>query len=143
MGARPHYVSEEKKREKLEETRMLERVRRFNKEDIHKKNQRLVSPNFLRDQEMKKFRRTEEKRLLAETKKFKRIKEKPNEQEEAMREKIMKKLKQNPKIFALSGISERAEDLYFSLFELVESNAPSSALPPLGEGGEESQLPEA
>jgi hypothetical protein len=67
-----------------------------------------VSPH-LRDQQqqLKKFRRTEEKRLLAETKKFKRIKEKPDEQQIAIREKIMLKIMNDPGQF-LSGIAEKS-----------------------------------
>lgn len=65
---------------------MLARERRLNRAQIEKKIQGLVSPR-LRDQHLynqqqaKKFRRTEEKRLLTENKKFKRIKEKPDEQQ--------------------------------------------------------------
>lgn len=70
----------------------------------------MVSPHLLREQQQKKFARTEEKRLLTEKKKFKRIKERPNEVEIAIREKIMKKLAQDPKHFLLSGIAEQAED---------------------------------
>jgi predicted DNA-binding protein (UPF0278 family) len=57
---------------------------------------------------MKKFARTEEKRLLAEKKKFKRIKEKPNEHEIAVREKLMKKFVENARN-QLSGIAEISE----------------------------------
>lgn len=53
---------------------MFERERRLNKKEIEKKVQRVVSPHLLREQQQKKFARTEEKRLLAEKKKFKRIK---------------------------------------------------------------------
>ena len=96
---------------------MFERERRLNKKEIEKKVQRVVSPHLMREQQQKKFARTEEKRLLAEKKKFKRIKEKPNEVEIAIREKIMKKLAQDPKHYLLSGIAEQAED-FVSLIEL-------------------------
>lgn len=70
----------------------------------------MVSPHLMREQQLKKFARTEEKRLLGEKKKFKRIKEKPNEVEIAIREKIMKKLMMDPRHNLLSGIAEQAED---------------------------------
>lgn len=79
-----------------------------------------MSPH-LRDQyhlqQLKKFKRSEEKRLLTENKKFKRIKEKPNEQQIAIREKIMKKIMDDPRNF-LSGIAEKSEDLYVSQLDL-------------------------
>jgi hypothetical protein len=123
----------------MEETQILERERRFNKKDIEKKNQRLVSPQFMREQQLKKFARTEEKRLLAERKKFKRIKEKPNEHEIAVREKLLKKLMEDPRNYYLSGIVEQSED-YISQLELAESKGVSVIPQTSSEFIEESQL---
>lgn len=69
---------------------------------------------------MKKFRRSEERRLLAETKKFKRIKEKPDAHQLAICEKIMKKLMDGPQHF-LSGIAENSEEMYVSRLSVEES----------------------
>jgi hypothetical protein len=68
---------------------------------------------------LKKFRRSEERRLLAETKKFKRIKEKPDHQQIAIRDKIMKKLMDAPHHF-LSGIPENSEELCVSRLSVGE-----------------------
>lgn len=74
---------------------------------------------FDQEQQLKKFRRSEERRLLAETKKFKRIKEKPDAQQLAIRDKIMKKLMDAPQHF-LSGIAENSEELCVSRLSVQE-----------------------
>jgi hypothetical protein len=121
------YVSEEKGRQ-LEETCIMARERRLNRAELEKKVLGLVSPRLREQlnpqQQLKKFKRSEEKRLLAETKKFKRIKEKPDEQQIAIREKIMKKLMEDPRNF-LSGIAEKSEDLYVSQLDLGGSKGVS------------------
>lgn len=91
---------------------------------------------------MKKFRRSEERRLLAETKKFKRIKEKPDQHHIAVRDKIMKKLMDAPQHF-LSGIPENSEELLVSHLTVGETKGVSVFLPSLSEKGEELELLES
>ena len=109
---------------------MLARERRLNRAGLEMKVAGLVSPRLReqqrleQEQQLKKFRRSEERRLLAETKKFKRIKEKPDAQQLVIREKIMKKLMDGPQHF-LSGIAENSEELCASRISVEEGKGVS------------------